>query len=204
LPFSKVLLVKGGFPAMTIQSFRADGLNHPNEKCSRFRAGTNAVASGGSPVDEVVDKYADMVYRLALSQVKTKHDAEDVFQDVFLRYIEKPRAFESEEHRKAWLIRVTINRSKSFWSSWFRKIEPLDESIACTAEEPHDLSMYLSGLPQKYRSVLHLFYYEEMTVKQIGGILNAKESTVRTWLTRARSILGKKLKGGFSCEEEGF
>ena len=106
-------------------------------------------------IDEVIEKYSNMVYRIALAQMKTKHDAEDVFQDVFVRYISKPRVFESEEHRKAWLIRVTINRGKSFWSSWFRKTEPLDESIAYTPDDPRDLSMYLSGLPQKYRSVLH-------------------------------------------------
>ena len=164
---------------MAIQSFRADGC-----------------------IDEVVDKYADMVYRLALSQVKTRHDAEDIFQDVFLRYIEKPRTFESEEHRKAWLIRVTINRSKSFWTAWHRKTEPLDETVVYETKEQNDLSQYLSALPQKYRSVLHLFYCEDMTVKQIGKLLNAKESTVRTWLTRARSILGEKLKGGFPDEQK--
>jgi RNA polymerase sigma-70 factor (ECF subfamily) len=141
-----------------------------------------------------------MVYRLALAHMKTKHDAEDVFQDVFLRYIAKPRAFESEEHRKAWLIRVTINRSRSLWSAWFRKAEPLDDGIVFEAKEENDLFEYLALLPQKYRSVIHLFYCEELSIKQISEILGAKESTVRTWLTRARSILGEKLKGGFPHE----
>jgi len=147
-------------------------------------------------VDEVVDKYANMVYRLALAHMKSKHDAEDVFQDVFLRYILKPRSFESEEHRKAWLIRVTINRSRSIWGAWFRKNEPLDDFLAVETEPDNDLSEYLALLPQKYRSVIHLFYYEDLSVKQISEILGAKESTVRTWLTRARSILSEKLRGG--------
>ena len=147
-------------------------------------------------VDEVIDKYSDMVYRLAFAQMKNKHDAEDVFQDVFLRYISKPRTFESEEHRKAWLIRVTINRSRSIFAALFRKNEPLDDSLEAKATEDNDLSEYLSLLPQRYRSVVHLFYYEELSVKQISEILGAKESTVRTWLTRARSILGEKIKGG--------
>ena len=147
-------------------------------------------------IDEVVDKYSNMVYRLALAHMKTKHDAEDVFQDVFLRYISKPRAFESEEHRKAWLIRVTINRCRSLWSAWFRKTETLDEAMVFETEEENDLFGYLTLLPQKYRSVIHLFYYEDLSVKQISEILNAKESTVRAWLTRARSVLGKKLRGG--------
>ena len=147
-------------------------------------------------VNEVIDKYSDMVYRLALAQTKNKHDAEDLFQEVFLRYIAKPRTFESEEHRKAWLIRVTINRSRSFWAAWFRKTETLDESLVAETKAEDDISEYLALLPQKYRPVIHLFYYEEMSVKEIGEILDAKESTVRTWLTRARSILGEKLRGG--------
>ena len=153
-------------------------------------------------VDEVIDKYANMVYRLALAHMKNKHDAEDVFKEVFLRYISKPRTFESEEHRKAWLIRVTINRSRSIWAAWFRKTEPLGDSLVTETKAENDLSEYLALLPQKYRSVIHLFYYEELNVKQISEILNAKESTVRTWLTRARSILGDKLRGGSLNEQE--
>ena len=148
-------------------------------------------------IDEVIDKYANMVYRLALAQMKTKHDAEDVFQEVFLRYISKTRTFESEEHRKAWLIRVTINQSKSLWSAWFRKTGPLDDAMVFETKEENDLYEYLTLLPQKYRSVIHFFYYEELSVKEISETLNAKESTIRTWLTRARSILKEKLKGGF-------
>jgi len=147
-------------------------------------------------VDEVIGKYSNIVYRLALAQMKNKQDAEDVFQDVFLRYISKPRSFESEEHRKAWLIRVTINRSRSLWAAWFRKTQPLDDSLVADTNEDNDISEYLAILPQKYRPVIHLFYYEELSIKQISGILDAKESTVRTWLTRARSILGEKLIGG--------
>lgn len=144
---------------------------------------------------EVVDRYAKMVYRLALAHTKSKYDAEDVFQDVFLRYISKPREFESEEHRKAWLIRVTINRAKSLWSAWFRKTEPLDEAMPAETKEESDLLEYLALLPKKYRPVIHLFYCEELSVKQIAETLNAKESTVRAWLTRARAILGEKLGG---------
>ena len=166
---------------MTIQSFRTD-------EC----------------VDEVIENYSNMVYRLALATMKNKNDAEDIFQDVFLRYISKPREFESEEHRKAWLIRVTINRCRSIWSLWFRKTKPLDETMVFEQKEENDLSEYLALLPQKYRSVIHLFYYEDLSVKQISEILNAKESTIRTWLTRARYILGEKLRGGFLNGQEGL
>jgi RNA polymerase sigma-70 factor (ECF subfamily) len=129
--------------------------------------------------------------------MKNKHDAEDVFQEVFIRYISKPRTFQSEEHRKAWLIRVTINRSRSFWGEWFRNnTEPLDHSIAAQTEVESDLSEYLSLLPKKYRSVIHLFYYEELSVRQISEILGRQESTIRTQLTRARHILGENLERG--------
>jgi len=151
-------------------------------------------------IDEVISKYSAMVYRVALAYMKTKHEADDVFQDVFIRYVSKPRTFESEEHRKAWLIRVTINRSKSLLSAWFRRVEALDEGIVFETVEQTDLFEYLTLLPQKYRSVIHLFYCEELSVKQISEILNARESTVRTWLTRARSILKEKTKGGFPDE----
>jgi RNA polymerase sigma-70 factor (ECF subfamily) len=147
-------------------------------------------------IDEVIEKYSNMVYRLALAQMRTKHDAEDIFQEVFLRYITKPRTFASEEHRKAWLIRVTVNRCRSLWSAWFRKSEQLDEVIIFEKNDENDLFEYLALLPPKYRPVIHLFYYEEMSVRQISEILEAKESTVRTWLTRARAMLGDKLKGG--------
>ena len=149
-------------------------------------------------IGEVIEKYSNMVYRLALAQMKTKHDAEDVYQEVFIRYISKPRTFESEEHRKAWLIRVTINLCKSLCSAWFRKSEPLDETMVFNTKEESDLYEYLILLPKKYRSVIHLFYNEELSINEISGILNAKESTVRTWLTRARSILREKLGGGFN------
>ena len=151
-------------------------------------------------VEEVIDKYSNMVYRLALAQMKNKQDAEDIFQDVFLRYILKPRIFESEEHRKAWLIRVTINCSRSLWKAWFHKSEPLDELIAAEETIENDISEYLALLPQKYRPVIHLFYYEDFSIKQISELLGARESTVRTWLTRARSILGDKLRGDASDE----
>jgi RNA polymerase sigma-70 factor (ECF subfamily) len=167
-------MVKGGF-GMTIRSLRTDDC-----------------------IDEVIEKYSEMVYRLALAHAKNLHDAEDVFQDVFYRYISRPRSFENEEHRKAWLIRVTINRSRSLWSMWFKKSEELSEEMVFETREENDLYEYLKLLPEKYRSVIHLFYQEDMSIRQISEALGTRESTVRTWLTRARAILGEKLKGEFS------
>ncbi len=144
-------------------------------------------------IAQVMEQYADMVYRLAVSQMKNRSDAEDIFQEVFLRYIAKTRVFESEEHRKAWLLRVTINCCKKMWTSpWRRKTVPLEGQADSSAEQaaPEDsLWEYLDALPQKYRAVLHLFYYEGCSTKEISLLTGARESTVRSQLSRARAML---------------
>jgi len=153
-------------------------------------------------INDILNLYSKTVYRLALAHVKTTHDADDVFQDVFLRLISKPRTFESEEHRKAWLIRVTINRCKSLkTSSWFKKTEPLDNIDETAvyeikmAETETDISAYLSALPHKQRTAMYLFYCEGYSTKEIAEIMKTKDSTVRSWLMRARAKLRIELKG---------
>lgn len=145
----------------------------------------------------ICEKYFDMVYKLALSQTKDCTLAEDVTSDVFLKFVESGKDFESEEHIKAWLIRVTLNCSKSvFSSSWFKKTVPLLETI--TAEMPEEESEVYEAvlkLPQKYRAVIHLFYYEEFSVAQIANYLKLNESTVRTHLQRGRTLLKMSLEG---------
>lgn len=146
--------------------------------------------------ESVVRKYADMVYRIAVAQVRLRSDADDIFQEVFLRYVRNTPVFESEEHRKAWLIRVTINCSKKHWSSaWQRHTVPLDDSFTFSLPEENGLDESLRKLKPKYRSVIHLFYYEGYSVCEISKILDLRESTVRTQLTRARAQLSELLKG---------
>jgi RNA polymerase sigma-70 factor (ECF subfamily) len=155
-------------------------------------------------VATALENHSDMVYRLAFTQMRTKHDADDVYQDVFLALVSKERLFSDEEHLKAWLIRATLNRCKSVKTSvWFKRSVPLDTvgEIAFETEEQSDLSEYLELLPPKYRSVIHLFYHEDLPIAQISKILSAKESTVRTWLVRARAILREKLQGGHFHDE---
>lgn len=144
--------------------------------------------------EKVIRYYSDMVYRLAFARTGTKHDADDVFQEVFLRYVKKP-VFKNEEHRKAWLIRVTINCSNNFWSSlWKKKTQELTDEILFETEEAVNLCAELQQLPLKYREVIHLFYYENMSLEEISLTLNRKNSTVRTQLTRARVMLKKFMK----------
>jgi RNA polymerase sigma-70 factor (ECF subfamily) len=147
-------------------------------------------------IEAVVRKYAGMVYKLAVAQVHTISDADDIFQEVFLRYFRKAPRFETEEHQKAWLIRVTVNCSKKYWSSaWNRKVIPLDDELAAPDREDSGLQDALGRLSDKYRAVIHLFYYEGYPISDISKILKVKQSTVRTQLTRARAQLGEFLKG---------
>ena len=147
---------------------------------------------------ETVEKYFDMIYKLALSQTKNREYADDVVQEVFLRYIKTDKEFESDEHIKAWLIRVTINCSKSvFGSSWMKKTQPLSDDLVFNTEEKSDVYYATLELPQKYKAVIHLFYYEDLSVAQISKYLGIKESTVKSQLSRGREMLREKLKGGY-------
>ncbi len=142
----------------------------------------------------VIQRYSDMVYRLAFSLVKNKYDAEDIHQEVFVRYLCKKPLFESAEHEKAWFLRVTINLCKNLWkTAWKQKFTQLDEADIANmpAENPPETGIIESvkKLPQKYRIVIHLFYYEELSVEEIAKLLHKKASTVRTQLTRARKKL---------------
>ena len=147
-----------------------------------------------------IRKYSDMVYRLAFARTGNKCDADDIFQEVFLKYLQETKPFENEEHEKAWLIRVTINCAKKQLSSvWFRRTESIEAHLAyleTLCDTPEELGIWqeLERLSPKYRTVIHLFYYEEYSVEEIGKLLGQKPSTVRTWLTRARRRLKELLK----------
>lgn len=145
--------------------------------------------------ETVVKKYADMVYRLALVRTGNSWDADEVFQEVFLRYFRKKPVFYDENHRKAWLLKVTVNCSKKLQLSlWQKRFVRLDESIPFTEKEDISLFTYICRLPQKYRDVIHLFYYEDMSCDEIARLLGRKPSTVRTQLTRARAMLKEILQ----------
>lgn len=152
----------------------------------------------------ITEKYFDMVYRLALSGTKDSAHADDVCQEVFLKFLNTNKEFESEEHIKAWLIRVTINQYKSiFTSSWFKKTVPISEKeneLVFTTPEKNDLHNVISKLPKKYSTVIHLFYYEDLSVSQIAQILQTKETTVKSQLHRARIMLKDLLGGRYDYE----
>jgi RNA polymerase sigma-70 factor (ECF subfamily) len=150
-----------------------------------------------SELEEVMGRYQTMVFRLAYSYTRSRADAQDLCQEVFLRYFCSRPPFASEEHRRAWLLRVTVNRCKTHLTSWWvRRTVPLDDRIPIPEPEPLALDEALRQLAEKDRLVIHLFYYEECSTREIARMMRTTEGAVRTRLTRARQRLGDILKGG--------
>jgi len=146
-------------------------------------------------LEDVIAEYSDLVYRLALSQMKNKSDADDIFQDVFFRYVRKQPQFESKDHQKAWFIRVTVNCCKSMHTSvWRKRMVPLDESMPYLNDEQRDFIHELQKLPRKYLAVVHLYYYEDMRMGEISDALSISLSAVKMRLVRARKMLKGLLK----------
>ena len=149
-----------------------------------------------SELEEVMGRYQTMVFRLAYSYTRSRSDAQDLCQEVFLRYFCSRPPFASEEHRRAWLLRVTVNRCKTHLTSWWvRRTVPLDDRIPMPEPEPLALDEALRQLAEKDRLVIHLFYYEECSTREIARMMRTTEGAVRTRLTRARQRLGDILKG---------
>lgn len=151
----------------------------------------------------VIQKYSDMVYRLALTRCCNNENAEDIFQEVFLKLSEKHPKFNDENHEKAWIIRVTINMTKNFnKSSWNRNVVELDENIVGNNDTSAINNVFdeVMKLQQEYRTVIYLFYYEGYKVKEISKMMKKSEGTIKTWLYRAREELKNKLEGGFEDE----
>lgn len=144
--------------------------------------------------------WGDAVYRLALSQTRSKADAEDVYQDVFLRLFRDPTTFSNNEHLKAWLMRVTINRcrdlAKSGWKNRVVAFDPARDDIAGLTENPLDADVWeaVGQLPDNLRAAMHLHYVEGFTTEEVARMLNSRPATVRTWLSRARSQVKDRLE----------
>lgn len=140
--------------------------------------------------EEAVNRFIDTVYRLAFARTKSPENADDITQEVFLKLIQHKKSFESEEHLKAWLLRVTINLTNDlFASSWFGKTDALEDNIPVHMEEKSDLFYAMMELPKKYRTAIHLHYYEGYSVKEIALITKASEGTVKSQLHRGREML---------------
>lgn len=149
--------------------------------------------------NRAVDLYGDTVRRICMIHLKNKADTEDIFQNVFLKYVLRTAPFDSPEHEKAWIIRVTANACKDLLRSFFRsRTVSLDVLIEAPREMPEDHSDILEAvlaLPEKYKDPIYLHYYEGYTAEEIGRILGKNTNTVYTLLTRARQMLKTRLEG---------
>ena len=151
---------------------------------------------------EIIEKYKSTVYAVALTHTKTKYDADDVFQEVFLAYWKRRPKIRDEEHLKAWLIRTTINQCKKTYNAaiWRRAVSVSefgeDASLCFSLPLENTLFCALQKMSPKLRSVIHLYYFEEMSVKEIAKLLRMREGTVRMQLTRGRDklreLIGRK------------
>ena len=146
-------------------------------------------------IEETVKKYSPSMLRAAFSILRNTHDAEDAVQEAFMKLIRKNPSFHDETHEKAWLLRVTINNAKNIRRFHARESIQLEENRTFVYDENTDVLNDVLSLPEKYRVVIHLYYYEGYSIKEIAEILNKPAATVGTLLSRGRKMLKTFLKG---------
>lgn len=171
-------------------------------------------------LQQKIDEYGEMLFKLSFIRLQNVQDAEDVVQEVFYQYVRNTQPFQDAEHEKAWLLKVTMNACRKVWRSAWRRHhidwrdavegrdeawqESIDREAESAAPGPEEAAFRMEdrrrlmdavmALPIKYRDVIHLFYYEELSVKEIARITGRVESTVTSQLTRGRELLKKSLK----------
>lgn len=159
-------------------------------------------------ISVALKKYSDMVRRICFIYLHSSADVDDIFQEVFLKLLQNETKFESDEHEKAWLIRVTINKCKDMLKSFWRKKVDATESIEMINKAgfedkaESELMEIVLSLPDKYKDVIYLFYYEEYTVPEIAKLLKKNENTIYSHLHRARALIKQKLGG--ECNDYSF
>ncbi len=157
---------------------------------------------------QAAQTYSDTIYRVAYHALKHRADAEDVVQTVLLRLFECRKEFESEEHLKHWILRVSVNESRkllrSFWRRTSVPLEEWHEQAAPEDGEKAELMRAVMSLEIKYRLTVYLYYYEGCSVAEVAAALRANPSTVQTWLLRARARLRKELSNDGEGEESDY
>lgn len=150
------------------------------------------------PVEILIEKYKNNIYAIAFNVCKNVQDAEDVVQDTFIQYLSQKNDFESEQHLRAWLIRVAINKAKNKNRTFFRRntlpLEDYMETLTFESSESSEIFEAVMKLPEKYRIVIHLFYYDDYSVHEIADILRISSNNVKVQLSRGRALLRESLK----------
>lgn len=156
-------------------------------------------------LEEALNKYGQSVFTAAFNICGSREDAADVLQDTMLRYFTRDNEFRDEEHLKAWLLRVAINRARDVRSSFWRrnKVSLEDHTAELTFDEPGTSELFeaVMALPERYRVPIHLFYYEDYSVREIARIMHSSEGSVKSRLSRGRKILKKELEEVWNDDE---
>lgn len=157
------------------------------------------------PVQELFEKYQNNLYAAAFNICKNVEDAKDVVQETFIQYYSLKKEFDNEQHIRAWLIRVAINKAKnmnrSFWRKNKRTLEDYMDTLTFETPESEELFETVMNLPEKFRIVIHLFYYEDYAIREIADILKISESNVKVRLSRGRSLLKERLQEEWEDDE---
>ena len=141
-------------------------------------------------INYTIHTYSTSILRFAYSYVKNRSDAQDIAQDVLVTYIQKAPVFENEVQKKSWIMKVTSNKCKDFLGSfWKKRMSVMPEDLACPEQKETSLLFYVFKLDEKYRTPIHLFYYEGYSIIEIAEITGQKPATVGTRLARARALL---------------
>ena len=149
-------------------------------------------------IQRAVRSHMQSIVRVAYTYTKSIQDAEDIAQDTFVSYLQTGKAFESDEHEKAWLLRVCINKCKNLLGSgWQKSRNPLPEDLAILPPEENVVLTAVLRLEEKYRTPIHLYYYEGYAIADIARLLQLPSATVGTRLARAKTQLKKQLGGVF-------
>lgn len=149
---------------------------------------------------EIYERQVNTVYRVCFTYMKNAADTEDIVQETFCKLMTSGTSFESAEHEKAWLIRTASNLCKNALRHWWRKrenIEDFNDIQDGKGIETDEILSVVMGLPDKYKNVVYLYYYEGYDSAQISSILKKPKSTIRNYLSEARKILKNKLGGDY-------
>lgn len=149
-------------------------------------------------IEQLVSTYSNSMFRAAYALLGSRADAEDAVQEAFVRLIEKNPTINDDEHLKAWLLRVTINLSKNMLKASWRKNKSVTQEIPYAENESDEVLFCVMKLEENYRTVIHLYYYEGYSIKEIASILKLPAATVGTRLKRGRERLKKMLEGDAS------